>query len=111
MSNIKGRAIWSSLGQLLEVVWYERTRDIDLSGADLRGADLSGAYFRGASVIDAGQDSRGYRFVGIQQEEGYRIAAGCRWLNLEKAQAHWANNAEATGKIEMIEREAKRRNW
>lgn len=61
-------------------------------------------------MIDLGQDSRGYRFVACAGEP-YMIAAGCRWLALAKAKAHWKNNAEARLKIELCEKEAKRRGW
>ena len=81
-----------------------------LGGARLGGADLGGAHLGGAHLVDAGQNSRGYRFVGVPTD-GLRIAAGCRWFTLNEALAHWANNAEALAKVELIAAEAKRRGW
>ena len=97
-------------------------RGANLSGADLRGAylsgvDLSGAYLSGAYLIDAGQDERGYRFVGIRQDGELKIHAGCRWFNLEEAKAHWVNThtgalrIECNAKIALIEQVAKARGW
>ena len=90
-------------------------READLRGADLSGADLSGAYLRGAdltgiTLIDAGQDSRGYRFIA-RRGDPMMIAAGCRWLRAAEAREHWANNPECLGKVEMIVAEATRRGW
>ena len=77
-------------------------RDADLRGADLRGAYLGGAYLRDADLVDAGQDIRGYRFVGYWRE-GLRIVAGCRDYTIEEARAHWAGNAECAAKVALIE--------
>jgi len=74
-----------------------------LRGADLRGANLSEANLRGAKAcVDAGQDRRGYRFVGIHHADGWRIAAGCRWFTLAEARAHWASNPDALRRVELI---------
>jgi uncharacterized protein YjbI with pentapeptide repeats len=97
----------------------------DLCGADLRGAyldgaNLHGAYLHGANLIDAGQDARGYRFVGVRQNDGeLMITAGCRWLSLADAKAHWSDrhtdnaaiHAECLGKINLIEAVATARGW
>jgi len=87
----------------------------DLSGADLSGADLSmanlaGAYLSGANLIDAGQDSRGYRFIGVPTN-GLHIMAGCRWFTLDEAREHWQDNPEAGNKVAAIAAEADRRGW
>jgi len=94
--------------------------DVNLRGADLRGAylrdadlggtDLRNAYLMRANLIDAGQDSRGYRFVGVPTD-GLRIAAGCRWFTLNEAQEHWANSPDALARVELIAAEARRRGW
>jgi len=98
--------------------------DANLSGAYLRGADLSGADLRradlsGASIIDAGQDVRGYRFVAVRHDNGLRIGAGCRWFTLPEARAHWlqahdddpALRAECITKVALIESVASARGW
>ena len=61
-----------------------------LHAANLHGANLHGADLRWAKgIVDAGEDTRGYRFVGVRQEMSYRIFAGCRWFTPEEAEAHW----------------------
>jgi len=95
-------------------------RGADLGGADLRGAYLRGAYLRGATMIDAGQDSRSYRFVAIRQDDiPYRVSAGCRWCTPEESLAHWAEahaddlaqREECLAKVALIERVARARGW
>ena len=76
----------------------------NLSGADLRGADLSGAYLSGANLsganlsgadlgltclIDGGQRSDGYRFIGWMKESVLQIHAGCRNFTFDEAIVHW----------------------
>ena len=85
-------------------------RGAGLSGADLRDADLSGADLRDADLIDAGQDSRGYRFVG-HYCKAVRIIAGCRNFTINEAKDHWANNPEALAKVVLIETVASLKNW
>ena len=91
----------------------------DLSGANLRGANLSGANLSGANlshanlsganlsratgVVDAGTDPRGYRFIGVRHDDGWRIAAGCRWFTILEAKAHWKNNPDALARLNVIE--------
>ena len=87
-------------GDLLDIAWPQEDGTYNLSDADLRGA----------TVIDAGQDNRGYRFVA-RQGDPMLIAAGCRWLTAAEAREHWANNPECLGKVEMIIAEATRRGW
>ena len=65
---------------------------LSVNANTLVGADLRGAYLGSDSIIDAGQDSRGYRFVGclyLPTDELIRpdvsgewlyIQAGCRWF-------------------------------
>ena len=82
----------------------------NLAAANLAGANLGGAYLGGATLIDAGQESRGYRFVGVPTD-GVRILAGCRWFTVTEAREHWSGNPEALAKAALIEAEAARRGW
>ena len=79
----------------------------DLSGADLRGAylseaDLSGADLRGADLrvaclIDGGQRSDGWRFVGWIKDGVLQIRAGaCRNFTISEARQHWARTRGGT---------------
>ena len=69
----------------------------NLSGANLSGADLSGADLSETSLNRAkgikilGQDPRGYIFYMINQEESYKIHAGCRWFTYDEAINHWSS--------------------
>lgn len=82
----------------------------DLSGADLRGANLRQANLRGADLMGAhgacclGTDRRGYRFVGIHHDDGWRILAGCRWFTVAEAVAHWeaARNEDALARVAIL---------
>jgi uncharacterized protein YjbI with pentapeptide repeats len=103
--------------------------DANLAGAYLTGANLAGAYLTDAYlmranltrayVIDAGQDLRGYRFVGWLREGAVQICAGCRNFTLPEAREHWqaahANNlplrAECLAKLDLVEAVAKSRGW
>ena len=72
-----------------------------LSGADLRGAYLSGAYLRGAylsgaCLVDGGQRSDGYRFVGWIRDGVLQILAGCRSFDISTARAHWLTTRGGT---------------
>lgn len=84
-------------------------------GANLRGANLGADL--GADLIDAGQDSRGYRFVGWLHEGVVQIRAGCRNFTLDEGRKHWANRhgptlrAECLAKLDLIEAVAKARGW
>ncbi len=66
------------------------------------GANLSDADLSGANLIDAGQDARGYRFVGAFRD-GVRVLAGCRDFSVAEAKDHWAANPEALAKVALIE--------
>jgi hypothetical protein len=92
--------IKNTIGKLLDIAWPREDGTYNLRGADLSGITL----------IDAGQDRRGYRFVA-RQGDPMMIAAGCRWLTIADAREHWANNLECLGKVEMIVAEATRRGW
>jgi hypothetical protein len=91
----------------------------DLAGANLARADLVRAYLAGAYLIDAGQDRRGYRFVGSLKDGNVYVSAGCRYLALAEARRHWtaahagdvALRAECLAKVELIEAVAAARGW
>ena len=61
----------------------------DLSGANLSRAYLSRANLAGANLIDGGQRSDGYRFVGWIKAGVLQIRAGCRDLAIDAARKHW----------------------
>ena len=61
----------------------------DLSGANLSQASLSGAKLSGAYLIDGGQRSDGYRFVGYIRKDVLMIIAGCRYFSIADARDHW----------------------
>ncbi len=91
--------------------------EADLCEANLCRANLCGANLGSQSVIDGGQDRRGYRFVGVSRDTGFMVAAGCRWFTFHEA-LHWwtgsgksTNAAECLAKVEMIAAEAARRGW
>jgi len=94
----------------------------DLSGAFLSGADLSGAFLSGADLgsgllIDAGQDSRGYRFWAWQHEGVTVYRAGCReWRDYDDALAHYDDGYASDGcreecilRLSLLRAEALRR--
>jgi uncharacterized protein YjbI with pentapeptide repeats len=87
--------------------------EADLSETDLREAILEGANLQGANLYKAnltdakgivclGTDPRGYRFVGVQNNDGWRISDGCRWFIIDEAKAHWANNTDALARINTL---------
>lgn len=69
-------------------------------GADLHGADLHGAQ----GVVCCGYDTRGYRFVGVRHNDGWRVLAGCRWFTISEAIAHWTakGNKDALARIRIL---------
>jgi len=91
-------------------------RDADLRGADLHDADLRVTYLRGAYLRDAdlgdaylrdadlgdadllclGQRSDGYWFYAQPTEDGLKIKAGCRYLLMSEARAHWTQTRAGT---------------
>ena len=62
----------------------------NLTRADLAGADLAGADLARTNLIDGGQRSDGYRFVGSVKDGELLISAGCRYFTLAEAREHWA---------------------
>ena len=78
----------------------------DLRGGDLRGADLHGCIFgHSNSAISLGTDPRGYDFVAIRHDDGWRIKAGCRWFTLPEAVSHWteSNNRDALARLAILD--------
>ena len=61
----------------------------NLAGADLSGADLFLANLARADLIDGGQRSDGYRFVGWIKGDVVQICAGCRDFTIADAREHW----------------------
>ncbi len=92
--------------------------EADLREANLRWANLRGANLASSSVIDGGQDRRGYRFAMVPHNDGPRVFAGCRWFTLPEARLHWAAGLAASDsapeclrKVEMMAVEAQARGW
>ena len=88
--------------------------DANLRGADLGDADLGGANLGGAYLIDGGQRSDGYRFVGQIKEGVLWIHAGCRYFPIAEARKHWRKTRDGTplgdetmARLDMIEAVAK----
>jgi hypothetical protein len=90
----------------------------DIDGMIRRKADFTGTImsddaaiehvdsFEGcAGVIDAGQDGRGYRFIGVRQhDESWMVKAGCRWFTIEESLLHWGrkDNQDALRRVQKI---------
>ena len=86
-NRFTGTAIYGADAETIKIaVEMAVVAKINLSGADLSGADLSGAY-----LVDGGQRSDGYRFVGWIKDGVLQIRAGCRDLTITKARAHWSS--------------------
>jgi hypothetical protein len=67
-----------------------------LAGADLARADLAGADLGGTNLVDAGQRSDGYRFIGWVKNGVLQIRAGCHDLSIIEARKHWAKTRGRT---------------
>ncbi len=85
-------------------------KDTNLSEANLRGAYLTGAELNGCSLIDGGQRSDGYRFIGQVKDEELWIHAGCRYFEISEARKHWektrggtALGIESLARVDLIE--------
>ena len=59
------------------------------SQANLAGANLSRADLAGADLIDGGQRTDGYRFIGQVKGNTLMILAGCRYFPIARAREHW----------------------
>ena len=94
-------------------------RNAYLRNAYLGGADLGGAYLGGADLIDGGQDSRGYQFIGQHKDDTLWIHAGCRYFSIEEAEEHWnllhkeqpELRAECQARVALIKQIAIGRGW
>lgn len=68
----------------------------DLTDANLARAYLGGAYLGGADLVDGGQRSDGYRFVGWVKDGVLQIRAGCRDFTITEAHQHWTKTRSGT---------------
>ena len=64
--------------------------------ANLSWANLSGANLSGADLIDGGQRSDGFRFVGWSKNGILQIRAGCRDFDITNARKHWEDTRKGT---------------
>lgn len=77
----------------------------DLSNANLSGTNLRNANLSGTNVIDAGQDRRGYRFIGVRNTDDVIVVfAGCKkFLGIRQALAYpYARSLEAEVRTECV---------
>ena len=83
-----------------------------LTGANLARANLTGANLARADLVDGGQRSDGYRFVGSIKDGLLMISAGCRYFAIADAREHWKHRegtplgAETTCILDHIEKVA-----
>jgi len=76
----------------------------DLSGArltraDLTDADLTDAVLHGTTIerlLRRATRADGYEFILWDCQEGFFIAAGCRWFTLDEARQHWTATRAGT---------------
>ena len=68
----------------------------NLEDADLRDANLRGAYLKGAYLIHCGTRSDGYEFFAHMRDGNLWIKAGCRYLTIADARAHWSKTRAGT---------------
>ena len=70
----------------------------DLKSANLKGADLKGADLGDQWIIQGPSRSDGYWFflMRLKDEKEPMVCAGCRWLNLKDAKAHWEKTRGGT---------------
>lgn len=62
------------------------------------------AFVEPVGLIDLGSDRRGYSFVAVAHEEGWRIYAGCRDLTISQAMEHWRGrvNFDALARVNIV---------
>ena len=89
----EGASVSVKLG--LAVRWAVKA-GADLARADLAGANLARADLAGAYLIDGGQRSDGYRFIGSIKDGVLMISAGCRYFALADARSHWSSSRGGT---------------
>ena len=70
----------------------------NLGGAYLNGADLSRAYLSDQWIIQGPTRSDGYMFFlqKLNDDKEPMVKAGCRYLTLSGAQAHWEGTRKGT---------------
>jgi len=71
----------------------------NLARASLVGAILDGAKIKGATVkrlLRRAMRSDGYEFFLWHCQEGFFIAAGCRWFTMAEARQHWTATRAGT---------------
>ena len=68
----------------------------DLHGANLVGADLIGADLVGTCLVNGGERSDGYRFLGWVKGGVLQIRAGCRSMSIANAWVHWRKTRGGT---------------
>ncbi len=73
-----------------------RLAGADLTGAGLARANLASADLAGAYLVDGGQRSDGYRFVGWIKDGALQIRAGCRNFTITEAREHWTETRGGT---------------
>jgi hypothetical protein len=93
-------AVSPSIKLGLAVRWAMKSganlRGADLRRANLGGANLDGADLSGANIVDGGQRSDGYRFVGWIKDGVLQILASCRDLSISSGREHWAKTRGGT---------------
>jgi uncharacterized protein YjbI with pentapeptide repeats len=94
-ANLSGANLSRADLSWADLSWADLSR-ADLSGANLSGANLSGANLSGANLIVGGQRSDGYRFLAFRDSGEIFISAGCRYLPVEQARAHWQKTRGGT---------------
>ena len=91
-----------------------------LTGANLAGANLAWANLIATTgIIDIGTDSRGWRWVAVQHDDGPRIAAWGHWFTLAEAYQHWDGGhrggedvaIECRSRLALLETLAKSKGW
>ena len=70
--------------------------DANLADANLDGANLARANLDGANLVDGGQRSDGYSFVGWIKDSVLQIRAGRRSLSITEARKHWIKTCGGT---------------
>ena len=73
-----------------------KLKGANLEGADLRGANLEGADLEGTCIVDIGQRADGYQFYLHCGLDEPHILAGCRYMPVADARAHWRKTRGGT---------------
>ena len=71
----------------------------DLTDARLTRADLTDAVLHGTTIkrlLRRATRADGYEFILWDCQEGFFIAAGCRWFTLDEARQHWTATRAGT---------------